>query len=675
MRTPVLGFCPTGVTASTNGFLHPNGTYQIATTETTIKQMVAPCDGKIFNLHVGCTTAPGTGLTRTFSVMKNGVESAVTVVFAATDTAKSDLTHSVSVSAGDTISIVTYASGTTTSSGVFRYGFVFEATTVGQSLVATACVSVNLSASATRYMNIQGTDEPDATATNVQQVVAAAGTFKNARLTLSGNAGSAASGKSYTVTLVKNDVDTAITFTITETATSGSDLTHSVSVAAGDYLHWKIVPAGTPTVRTFSVSMEFDPTTVGESLFSLISSAGNPTLTNNTVSFQSPVGSHAGTGTTDASKSSVVPVSAKVVRQYIKIITGPGAGNSWTFSAFKNNVAQTATTITHPTLTGNGSVVASTSPGDTLSWGINPSGSAFTAPGAFTLGGAFYIPPITAAPRGASNLRATVTKAVVTNYNVTAAPRGASNLRGTVVKGFGASTSTIGGARNAATVTRGVPSTSASFGASNLRGTITRAVPASTATVGGARNSATISRAVPVTARALGVAIAAAGTTGTTRVTTSSVGGARNSATVIVGKLVSVSARGASHNVAGIIRSVPVSTSSLGSGRLTSVTVKGISVTTSSRGASKNLGTAVKGSFCSTSSLGASRNRVTAVKGLFVTTSSKGASNNRANMILGVTVTSSVRGVGLARYGSPVYPKPQPRTGKLSFSKYATSTK
>lgn len=84
----------------------------------------------------------------------------------------------------------------------------------------------------------------------------AAGTISNMRVAVSTASGA---GQSYTVTLRKAGADTAVTATLSN-VTSGNDLTHSFTVAAGDLVCAKIVSSATAASLTgVNVGFTFQP--------------------------------------------------------------------------------------------------------------------------------------------------------------------------------------------------------------------------------------------------------------------------------------------------------------------------------------------------------------------------------------------------------------------------------
>jgi len=91
---------------------------------------------------------------------------------------------------------------------------------------------------------------------DVRQYMPVAGTISNFYVTLDGSPGS---GNSYTFLVRKNGADTPVTCTISETDTTGSDLTNSVSFAAGDYISIMVTPASNPTAAAMSWTAQFSP--------------------------------------------------------------------------------------------------------------------------------------------------------------------------------------------------------------------------------------------------------------------------------------------------------------------------------------------------------------------------------------------------------------------------------
>lgn len=99
--------------------------------------------------------------------------------------------------------------------------------------------AVNLAGNTTKYLTIGGFDTNQA---NAKFPIVRAGVVVGMRCA---TGGSPSSGQSYVFTLYKNNSSTAITATISGTGTSASDLTHIVSVAAGDTISVEADPSTT----------------------------------------------------------------------------------------------------------------------------------------------------------------------------------------------------------------------------------------------------------------------------------------------------------------------------------------------------------------------------------------------------------------------------------------------
>jgi hypothetical protein len=113
----------------------------------------------------------------------------------------------------------------------------------------------DLSRNSTNYVPMFDTGTSD-TESDVQQFIPVAGTVSNFYVTLDGSPGSSSS---YTFVIRINSEDTLVTCTISGTETTGSDLTNSVSFAAGDYISIMVTPASMPTAVSMRWTAQFSP--------------------------------------------------------------------------------------------------------------------------------------------------------------------------------------------------------------------------------------------------------------------------------------------------------------------------------------------------------------------------------------------------------------------------------
>jgi outer membrane protein assembly factor BamB len=116
--------------------------------------------------------------------------------------------------------------------------------------------SVNLQGASTNYVPMFNSNR-SAVESEVQQFMPVAGTVSNFYVILDGSPGTS---RWYTFVVRKNGADTPLTCTIADTDTTGSDLTNSVSFAAGDYISIMSTPsAANPTGRSMLWTAKFSP--------------------------------------------------------------------------------------------------------------------------------------------------------------------------------------------------------------------------------------------------------------------------------------------------------------------------------------------------------------------------------------------------------------------------------
>lgn len=82
------------------------GNGNISTPSEVLCSVLLATNGTLKNLRIKVSTSPGVGQTYTYTVMKNGVATTITcTISGAAATTASDLTHTVTVAAGDTYSV------------------------------------------------------------------------------------------------------------------------------------------------------------------------------------------------------------------------------------------------------------------------------------------------------------------------------------------------------------------------------------------------------------------------------------------------------------------------------------------------------------------------------------------------------------------------------------------
>lgn len=212
------------------------------------------------------------------------------------------------------------------------------------------------------------------TASFRDQLISSAGTMQNMRVLLTVAPGV---GTSYVFTLYKNGSATALTVTISGTATTGSDTTHTVTVAAGDALRWEYTVTGTPATTRPSLSVEYVGDTTNES--QILGSNPDTSLSGGATTQYLPL---SGTGlptTVEQSSRQLIATSGTIKKMYVNADGAPGAAKTITFTLMVNGSATALTcnmSGAAATTANDTSNTVSVSAGDTVSMRVSYSGAA-----------------------------------------------------------------------------------------------------------------------------------------------------------------------------------------------------------------------------------------------------------------------------------------------------------
>lgn len=328
MTTLLMALDTNGRTAAAAVYmaLYSSGTTTTSLTKQTTSLM--PVSGKVKRLLVRCEAGPGIGLTRSFTIQKNGVDTGIVVTLTGAGTGNGvsfgEVSGSIDFAAGESLNLKNEASGTTTDSGSTKIAVEVECAEY-TSMLLTGTVS-NLTNAVDNWMPIQGRGSSTVSAVNCTSIFPTSGVIQNARAALSGPPGSA---KTYTFTLYKNGVATAITFTISgSSATEGSDLTHSVSVVAGDKLYWHVAVDSGATNRTCALGAEFRPTINGESVHTYATSIST---TDTAVRYQSLAANNDASYQSSPVNRIFISTAATFKKFYLEQDTAPGASENYLY--------------------------------------------------------------------------------------------------------------------------------------------------------------------------------------------------------------------------------------------------------------------------------------------------------------------------------------------------------
>jgi hypothetical protein len=231
-----------------------------------------PTNGTFKSLYVHLPAAPGAGKSRTFTLVKNGGATGLTVTIsdaATTGNASVD----VAITAGDSCYIA--AAATNSPAGYYaNTGISFDATVDGESfLLGGNGANANLANWATRYNAIPelhtwtSWTATESGVINYSQICV----LKKLYAFLSGTPGS---GRNYAFTVRKDGASPAngLVVTVVDLNTSASDLVHSITLADDSYIDIMCVPSGSPTTRVgyWSVVVYIAPAVVGWSNISKV---------------------------------------------------------------------------------------------------------------------------------------------------------------------------------------------------------------------------------------------------------------------------------------------------------------------------------------------------------------------------------------------------------------------
>lgn len=203
---------------------------------------------------------------------------------------------------------------------------------------------------ATRYASILGSAGGWYTSEfSPSKIVSTDGVIKNLYVKLDG---SPAAGKSYIFTLMLNGNPTALTVTIANAETQGSDTTHEITVTGGDRVSIKGDPINVPDIRRPIYSFMFEGDNANESLLL----GGGGVVDKVDIEY-----SHVSAGmcglapVAENDCRQICPTAGTIKNLYVELENDAGtAPDAYRFTLRKNGADQTLTvTITADDTTGN----------------------------------------------------------------------------------------------------------------------------------------------------------------------------------------------------------------------------------------------------------------------------------------------------------------------------------
>lgn len=291
------------------------------TTVSTAQRIPIPVAGTISKLYARFPTL-GTG-TYALTVRKNGTDQTLTCTVdqAGTGTA-SDTSNSFTVAAGDLVDIKCIPSGTPTAqTEPVQISMLFEATASGESFILGGNRANTVSITTGTYFAPGWADFGSSTIAGSSSVMPTAGTIDKLYVNFPTAPGS---GNTLAVTIYKNGSATGVTCSVADTATTGSDLSNSITVAQNDLISFFVqATAGTPAATYIRIGARFVPTVNGESVM-FGGWAGVPAVAADR--FVAASGAVNTGVTTESNAYNLVPVAFTAKKLTLSLVTGPGGG-------------------------------------------------------------------------------------------------------------------------------------------------------------------------------------------------------------------------------------------------------------------------------------------------------------------------------------------------------------
>ena len=381
MRHPICVQSNGQPSTSVASYAAPCSTMAFSTTEAngTVKW---PISGTIDNLVV-TIPAPGAGKSYAFTLRVNGVDSSLTCTISDANTTARDTTNSVSVTAGDLVTLKCVPSGTPAATGANGVFCSIESSGSTAKESAYAWPYGQLNATGTRWNGVFAgwTTWIATNGITTQNVVACAGTISQIYYELSGSPGV---GKSYTFTLYLNDVKqdgaggtTNTAVTISGASTSGG-ISPALAVAAGDRIYLECVPSGTPVTANARMATRFTATTDRQAQYGGFVT-GSPFTASTAYAVLHQYAS-AWDAANEAGKTFKGGVTGFTLQGFQVALSGsPGVGKSYAFTARRNSTSPsgtpTATIADNATSASDGSGTVTVSDGDKVALQCVPSGS------------------------------------------------------------------------------------------------------------------------------------------------------------------------------------------------------------------------------------------------------------------------------------------------------------
>lgn len=279
-------------------------------------RQVVPTSGKFKYLFVRLTGTPGASKSYKFSLMVNGVEQSLSVTISGTNTTGNDTSNEISVSAGDTVSLLSSPSGTP--SAVAASWSLLWIPTIADETIWLANIPVTLGRNTFGCSQGSGTS---IVAGNVRSPVPTSGTVKKMYVKLKFTPDGI-----WNFYVKKNGADQSITVNIPSGQTSGNDTSNTFTLSAGNDVCEYSDGAGTLEGRA-AIGLVFVPDTSGQSV---ILGANGVNLEPSAARYASLIPNGNNTGWVTPEEFQLIQ-SCRLSNLYVQMAASPGTGKSYTY--------------------------------------------------------------------------------------------------------------------------------------------------------------------------------------------------------------------------------------------------------------------------------------------------------------------------------------------------------
>ena len=344
------------------------------TTEAPV-QLLVPGSCTVSDLRAWLNSASGSGKSWTLTVRKNGADTALAVTLSNTTTG-ANTSDSVSFVATDLISISVTPSGTPSVNAFTSQCLILNTANAGESFYMLNTGSSTFAAS-TQYLPAFGGNGGTVPTTEAgsEEVSSINGTLKDMYIQLGTAPGA---GKSRTFVVRVNGADTALTCTISDTATTGNFTGGTVALAEGDLVDIKCSQTGTAATTANNMISLVVVSTDGNKF--MIVDRQNSVESGTAVAYipLTSAGANA-SSSTDAGAQQVVPAMT-ITKLFVNLSGAMGASTTrqYQLRVGTTDNANLNFTISDPAQSGSASYDVSISSGALLKTKCTPTGTPLT---------------------------------------------------------------------------------------------------------------------------------------------------------------------------------------------------------------------------------------------------------------------------------------------------------